>query len=293
MRRALLSLILCLILVHPAEARLNVVATLPWIGDVAQQIANDQISLTTLIKPNQDPHTVEAKPSMILAARKADLLLYNGLDLEIGYLPLIIESSKNPKLMPGKAGNFDCSRFVRVIERPTAVDRSMGDVHPLGNPHYHFSPTNVLRVGVGMANAFAQMDPAHADLYHANFERFELRLREEKSRWDALPLRGKKFIAYHKMFEYLAAEFGFQLVGYVEPKPGIPPSAADLERLMESIKVQRVDAILTTSYQGKRESKSLSERSGVKIIVVPHDVGSTKGAQDWFSFMDEVLASLQ
>jgi zinc/manganese transport system substrate-binding protein len=293
MKRAWLALILLLVLVAPAHARLNVVATLPWIGDLARQIADDQISLTTLIKPSQDPHTVEAKPSMILAVRKADLLLYNGLDLEIGYLPLIIESSKNPKLMPGKAGNFDCSRFVRVIERPTAVDRSMGDVHPLGNPHYQFSPANVLRVAEGMANAFAQMDPVHADLYRANSEHFELRLSKKKKAWDALPLRGKNFIAYHKMFEYLAAEFGFQLVGYVEPKPGIPPSAADLERLMESMKVQRVDAVLTTSYQGERESKSLSERSGVKIIVVPHDVGSTKGAQDWFSFMDEVLASLQ
>jgi zinc/manganese transport system substrate-binding protein len=280
-------------LVQPAQARLNVVATLPWIGDLAQQIAQDQINLAVLVKANQDPHTVEAKPSMILAARKADLLLYNGLDLEIGYLPLIIESSRNPKLMPGQPGNFDCSRFVKPIERPTAADRSMGDVHPLGNPHYHFSPLNILRVAEGMAKGFSQIDPAHADLYRINLGRFELRLRERRSEWNALPLRGKRFVACHKMYEYSAAEFGFELVGYVEPKPGIPPSAAHLERLVGTMKSQQVDAILTTDYCGKKESQSLSEKSGVKVIVVPHDVGSAKGAEDWFSLMDRVLTSLE
>ncbi len=207
---------------------------------------------------------VEAKPSMILAARNADMLMYNGLDLEVGYLPLIIESSRNPKLMPGKAGNFDCSRFVRVIERPVAVDRSLGDVHPLGNPHYHFSPMNILRVAEGMANALKEMDPVHADLYRENLGRFDRRLREKRNGWNELPLRGKRFVAYHRMYEYLAAEFGFELVGYVEPKPGIPPSAAHLERLVGTMKSQRVEAILVTDYYGKRESKSLSERSGVE-----------------------------
>ena len=125
----------------PAFAGLNVVATLPWIGSLAKEIGKDKVNLTVLVKPNQDAHMIEAKPSMILAARKADIIMYDGLDLEIGYLPLIIESSKNSKLMPGQTGNFDCSQFVTVVKKPTTVDRSMGDVHPLGDPHYHFSPS--------------------------------------------------------------------------------------------------------------------------------------------------------
>lgn len=124
----------------PAFAKLNIVATLPFIGSIVKEVGKDKVDVTTLVKPSQDPHYVEAKPSMILAARKADIIMYNGLDLEIGYLPRIIESSNNPKIQPGKVGNFDCSQFVTVIEKPASVDRSMGDVHPLGNPHYLFSP---------------------------------------------------------------------------------------------------------------------------------------------------------
>ena len=158
MKKLLLTLLIAFAVATPAHAKMNVVATLPWIGDLASELGKDKINVKVLVKPSQDPHYVEAKPSMILAARKADIIMYDGLDLEIGYLPLILESSRNPKLMPGKTGNFDCSQFVKVIEKQTTVDRSMGDVHPLGNPHYHFSPSNVLRVADGMARLLAEAD---------------------------------------------------------------------------------------------------------------------------------------
>ena len=158
MRKIFLSIALSLTLTTPAFAGLNVLATLPWIGSAAKEIGKDKINVTVLAKPSQDAHFLEAKPSMILAARKADILMYDGLDLEIGYLPLVIESSKNPKLMPGQPGNFDCSQFITVVEKPTTVDRSMGDVHPLGNPHYHFSPSRVLRVAEGIARLLADAD---------------------------------------------------------------------------------------------------------------------------------------
>lgn len=292
MRKLIFAFLLSLATAGPALAELNVVATLPWIGSVAKEIGRDKITVTTLVKPNQDPHMVEAKPSMILAGRKADILMYNGLDLEIGYLPLILESSRNPKIIPGRPGNFDCSRFVQVIDKFTSVDRSMGDVHPMGNPHYHFSPANILRVAEGMSQALAELDKANADLYRQNFKEFSTKLVERQKQWQALGLKGRKFVAYHKLFEYLATEFSFQIVGYVEPKPGIPPSAAHIESLIASMKSGRPDGLLTTSYYGKKEAESIGEMTGVRVITLPADVGAMAGTEDWLTFMDKTLNSL-
>ncbi len=283
--------IICLF-ATPSFAKLNVVATLPWIGGIVGDLAKDKVNLTVLVKPSQDPHQIEAKPSMILAARKADVIMYNGLDLEIGYLPVLIESSRNPKIQPGKAGNFDCSRFVSVIEKPTAVDRSLGDVHPLGNPHYHLSPRNIRNVVEGIAAALEDLDPDNAPFYRSNAVSFKARLDERLKEWSKAPLRGKKFISYHKFFEYLANEYGFEIVGYVEAKPGIPPSANHMESLIELTKRVKLDGILTTEYFARTAPDFLSEKTGAKVIVVPHEVGAIPAAKDWFSLMDRVFATL-
>ena len=293
MRKIFLALLLSLALASPAFAGLNVVATVPWIGSLAKVIGKDKVSVTTLAKPNQDPHYLEAKPSFILAARKADIFMYNGLDLEIGYLPLILEQSKNPRIMTSMPGNLDCSKFVKVIEKHTLVDRSMGDQHALGHPHYHYSPTNILHIAEGMANALAELDKANAVFYRANFKSFAAKLNERQKQWKAINLKGKRFVAYHKLFEYLAGEYGFQLVGYVEAKPGIPPSAGHIETLIESMKSNKPDGILTTSFYGKKESESIAAMTGVKIITLPGDVGGMKGTDDYFSFMDTILAALR
>ncbi|MBI5557247.1 MAG: zinc ABC transporter substrate-binding protein [Deltaproteobacteria bacterium] len=276
----------------PAWAELNVVATLPWIGSLAKEIGQDKITVTTLVKPSQDPHLVEAKPSMILAGRKADILMYNGLDLEIGYLPLILESSRNPRIVPGQPGNLDCSRYAQVIEKSTSVDRSMGDVHPLGNPHYHFSPPNMLRVASGMTDVLAGLDRNNGDFYRENFKIFSRKLEQRLKDWQALNPRGKKFVAYHKLFEYLAAEFGLRIMAYVEPKPGIPPSAAHVEGLIDIMKSSNPAGILTTGYYGRKEAESLGGKTGVKVIILPADVGAMEGTEDWFAFMDKTLTSL-
>lgn len=293
MRKIFLTFLLSLVLATPAFAELNIVATLPWIGSLTRELGKDKVSVTVLVKPAQDAHMIEAKPSMILAARKADIIMYDGLDLEIGYLPLIVESSKNPKIMPGQIGNFDCSQFVTVVEKPTTVDRGMGDVHPLGNPHYHFSPSNILRVAEGMSRLLAEADKANADFYLANYKSFAERMKEREKQWHALPLKGKKYIAYHKYFEYLAPEFGVQIVGYMEPKPGIPPSAAHIEELIQFMKNTKPDGILITPVYSLEEAEFLSTKTGVKVIVLPHDVGSMEGTGDWFSFMDKVITSLK
>jgi zinc/manganese transport system substrate-binding protein len=293
MKKLLFSLLLVVTLSTSAYAKLNVVATLPWIGSLAAELGKDKVNVKVLVKPSQDPHYIEAKPSMIVASRNADVLMYNGLDLEIGYLPLLIESSRNPGIQPGQQGNFDCSRFVNVIEKQPTVDRSMGDVHPLGNPHYHYSPSNILRVVRGMAQELSKIDPGNASFYRTNLTSFEERLRNKLIQWNKKSLKGKRYVSYHKLFEYMANEFGFQLIGYVEPKPGIPPSAGHIESLIESMKRMRPDGILVTPSYGLDEAQALSKKTGAKVIIIPQDVGSVPGTNDWFSFMDTVLSSLQ
>jgi zinc/manganese transport system substrate-binding protein len=277
----------------PAWAKLNVVATLPWIGSLARDLGRHHVRVVTLVKPSQDPHFIEAKPSMILEARKADILMFNGLELEIGYLPVLIESSRNAKIQPGESGHLDCSLFVEVIERLGSVNRSQGDVHPLGNPHYHLSPMNIARVATGITERLAALDFANAAYYRKNLSAFQDRLKEYRAQWMERNLRGKKFVVYHKFFEYPAHECGFEILAYIEPKPGIPPSAGHLEKLIGILKSQKPKAILTTVYYGKREVEMLSQKSGVPYLVLPHDVGAFETVKDWFSLMDQILKALE
>ena len=293
MKKLLVTFLIIFTFSTPAFAKVNIVATLPWIGSLASDIGKDKVTVKVLVKSSQDPHQIEAKPSMILATRNADILIYNGLDLEIGYLPLLIESSRNPKIQPGHIGNLDCSQFIKVIEKRESVDRSMGDVHPLGNPHYHLSAQNILSVARGITQAISGLDPEQASFYKTNLATFEAKLKDKQKQWAKISLKGKRFVAYHRFFEYLAQEFGFQIVGYVEEKPGIPPSARYIEKLIEAMKRSKPDGIITTAYSGKDEVNALSQKTGVKSIIIPHDVGATSGANDWFSLMDTVLKSLQ
>ncbi|MEN6623801.1 MAG: zinc ABC transporter substrate-binding protein [Smithella sp.] len=293
MKKLLFALCFILTFTTPAMAKINIVATLPWIGSLAGDLGKDKVNIKTLVKSNQDPHQIEAKPSMILAARGADLLIYNGLDLEIGYLPLIIESSRNPRIQPGRKGNLDCSQFIKVIEKHGITDRSMGDVHPLGNPHYHLSSQNILRIARGITQALVSLDHENSTFYSSNLAGFEKKLAERQKQWSRIQLRGKKFVAYHRFFEYLSLEKGFQIVGYIEEKPGIPPSAGYVEKLMEYMKKVKPDGIITTAYYGRKEVDSLAKKNGIKSIVVPHDIGSAPNTADWFTLMDNVLKSLQ
>ncbi len=291
--RILLWVVCFLAFASPAFAELNVVATLPWIGSLASDIGGDKVKVTTLVKANRDPHEVVAKPSMILQARRADILMFNGLELEGGFLSILVESSRNPKIQPGIAGNFDCSRFVEVIDQPVIIDRSMGDVHPLGNPYYHLSPRNISKVVEGITERLSRVDPPKADFYKMNLAAFQEKLREKQKQWSSYRLRGEKFLPYHKLFEYLAREFGFEIVGYLEPKPGIPPSAGHVEKIIEMTKRAKPKAILGTMYCEEEELRFLSQKTMVKYIIVPHDVGATAACKDWFTLMDQALAALE
>ncbi|MFZ4857670.1 MAG: metal ABC transporter substrate-binding protein [Desulfuromonadaceae bacterium] len=291
MRKTIITFCI-LLLAGPACAAVKVVATLPWIGSLAKEIGKDNVTVTTLVKVSQDPHSIEAKPSMIAAARRADIFMYNGLDLEIGYLPILMEASKNPKIHPGNVGNLNCSVFATPLEIPTSAGRENGDVHPLGNPHYHLSPANMKKVASGMGERLAKIDPANADFYRSNATRFAAQVDRKSKEWQGRPLHGKQFVAQHKFFEYLAAEFGFRIVGYLEDKPGIPPSSAHLQALIADIARQKPSAILSTSYHDQKSPQFVSSKTGVPTKVVPHDVGAA-GSTDWFTLMDAVFKTLE
>ncbi len=293
MKKLLIILLAVLIWAHPVYAKIQIVATLPWIGSLAEELGRDRVAVRTLVKPQQDPHQIEARPSMILTARNADLIVYNGLDLEAGYLPVLIESSRNPRIAPGKAGNLDCSQFVNVLEKLASADRSLGDVHPQGNPHYHLSVRNILAIASGMTERLIRLDPDQAAFYRSNLAGFRARVQEGQKRWASVKLNGKRFVAYHRFFEYLAAERGFEIVAYVEEKPGIPPSAGYIGHLVEVMKKSPPDAIITTGYQNSRNVSSLSGRTGIRSLVVPHDVGADPAARDWVSLMDRVIETLK
>lgn len=292
MKKIIFAILALIAFAAPCFAELKIAATLPWIGSIAKEIGKDKVNVTVLVKPGQDPHFVEAKPSMTVAARNADIVMFNGLDLEAGYLPLIITSSRNPKIQPGQKGSFDASKYVNAIEKLETADRSMGDVHPLGNPHYHLSPSNIGRVVEGIAETLSEIDTANADFYGKNLVSFKERLKEKQAQW-AGKLKGKRFIAFHKYFEYLANEFGFQITGYIESKPGIPPSSGHIAKLTETIRTTKADAILSTAYYGKKEVEYLSQKTGIKGLVVPHEVGCQDGIKDWFTLMDSVVDSLK
>lgn len=291
MRKSIITFCI-LLLASPACAAVKVVATLPWIGSLAREIGKDNVTVTTLVKLSQDPHSIEAKPSMIAAARRADILMYNGLDLEIGYLPILMESSKNPKIHPGNVGNFNCSTFATPLEIPISASRENGDVHPLGNPHYHLSPANMKKVASGMGERLAKIDPANADNYRSNASRFVAQVDRKSKEWQGRTLHGKQFVAQHKFFEYLAAEYGFRIIGYLEDKPGIPPSSAHLQALIADIARQKPSAILSTSYHDQKAPQFVSSKTGVTTKVIPHDVGAG-GSTDWFTLMDAVFKVLE
>lgn len=292
MLRVIAVLIALTLFTSPAHAAVKVVATLPWIGSLAKEIGKDKVDVTTLVKISQDPHSIEARPSMIAATRRADILMYNGLDLEVGYLPILMEAAKNPSINPGNVGNLNCSVYVTTLEIPASASRENGDVHPLGNPHYHLSPVNIKKVAIGMGERMAKVDQANAEFYRGNAARFSAQVDLKMKEWKGRKLKGKQFVSQHKYFEYLAADFGFRILGYLEEKPGIPPRSAHIQMLIADISKQKPDAILSTEYHNQKIPQFVSSKSGVKMVIVPHDVGAN-GSKDWFSLMNAVIKVLE
>jgi zinc/manganese transport system substrate-binding protein len=295
MRRFALLAALALCAPRPAAAALRVVSSIPTLGSLAKEVGGDRVEVESLAKGYQDPHFVEPKPSLMLVLNKADLLLHVGLDLEIGWLPPLVLGSRNPKIQTGGLGNLDCSRAIPVLDVPTTkVDRSMGDIHPLGNPHYWLPPSNARIIAGEIAQRLSQIDPEGAATYRKNLAGFNARVYAAEKKWQpmASKVRGVKIVTYHKSWTYLSQWLGLQEIGYLEPKPGIPPDPDHLFRLIQAMRSEHVQLVLAEDFYNLNTARLVAEKGGAKLLDLPTDVGAKPAIKDWFTLVETILKQL-
>ena len=289
---ALLSLFLPLY----AAAELRVFACEPEWAALAEEVGGELVEASSATHALQDPHYVEARPSLISRVRKADLVICSGAQLEIGWLPMLLSKSNNPRVLPGKPGFIEASSLVRRLDVPDSVDRAQGDMHPQGNPHVQMNPHNIRRVAVAMGQRLAELDPDHAGEYATRTTAFLERWEAAIARWEerARPLAGSRVVCHHKSWIYLEDWLQLREVATLEPVPGIPPTAAHLSSLLAELGVDGsgADLIIRSPFQSANASEWLQERTGIPAIVLPLTVGGTEAAQDLFSLFDDVLDRL-
>lgn len=277
-----------------AHAAVNVLACTPEWAALAQELAGDKARVTSATTAMQDPHRIEARPSLIARARGADLLVCNGAELEIGWLPLLQRESGNNRIQTGQPGYFEAAAFVTLIEKPQVIDRSMGDVHAAGNPHIHTDPRNIAIVADALAARLAHIDPANAAHYAARNRDFQKRWAAAIARWEAraAPLKGVPVAVHHKNWSYLARWLGLRQTVDLEPKPGIDPSVAHLAQVLAQIKGEPVKMVLYANYQSPRASQWLAERTGVRAVELPLTVGASTAAKDLSGLFDDIIDRL-
>lgn len=292
MKRLLFSLILWLPL--GAQAALNVFACEPEWAALARELGGDDVKVYSATNAFQDPHRIEARPSLIAQMRRANLVICSGAELEAGWLPLLLRDAGNAAVQPGRPGYFEATQFVTMLEKPTRLDRSGGDVHAAGNPHIHTDPHNIARVGKALSTRLAEIDPARAAAYRARSEAFDARWQEAITRWEtrAGPLRNLPVAVQHKSFSYLLAWLGMREVLTLEPKPGIEPSVGHLARVAETLQTKPAKMVLRAAYHSPRPADWLSQRSGIPAVVLPYTVGGSKQAGDLFGLFDDTLDQL-
>jgi len=275
--------------VQPAEAAVKVVTSTEDLAALTREVGGDHVKVDAIGRGYQDPHFVEAKPSFILKLHAADLLVLVGRDLEIGWLPPLIQQSRNSKVQVGAPGYLDASLSARILQIPTGqVTRAMGDVHPLGNPHYWLDPENGRRIARAIAQKLAQSDPAHADYFGARYADFDKRLSVAERRWDALmaPYRGLKVVTFHNSWPNFAERFGLNVVGHVEPRPGIPPTPGHTLELIRQMKRENVKIVLVEPYFDLRTPKAIGRETGARVLVMLPSVGGEKEVKDYFQLFD-------
>ncbi len=283
-------------LVMPAaHAGLKVVSTTEDLAALAQAVGGEHIEVYSLTRGTRDPHYAEAKPSMIRQVRDADLLLLIGADMEVGWLPALLKSSRNGRILPGSPGYLDLSTTVTLLDKATApVTRDMGDVHARGNPHYWLDPGNGLLMARAISARLAMLDPARAERYQRNLDNFERQLAEQIGQWKATLafLQGKKVIAYHNSLVYLAQAFDFEIVDEIEPKPGIAPSAAHLNRLIRRIKDEEIGLLIMEPFYERRSARLLQDKTAIDVVVIPQSVGAQPGIKDYLQLFDAIVFAL-
>src|SRR6187455_1952172 len=272
-----------------AHAQLKVVTSTTDLYDSAKQVGGNKITATHIGEGYQDPHFIEAKPSFVLQLRDADVWAFVGLDLEIGWMPLLLQGARNPKLQPGQTGYIDVSRAISVLDMARGnVDRSQGDVHPLGNPHYWLDPENGRRIAKAVQAKLAQKDPANAAYYAQRAADFDKRLTEAQQRWKSMmaPYKGLKVVTYHRSWPNFADAFGIEVIGYVEPKPGIPPTPQHTLDVIQAMRAQGIKLIIVEPYFDSKTPNSIASQTGGKVLVLPPSVGGVPAASDYLKLFD-------
>jgi ABC-type Zn uptake system ZnuABC Zn-binding protein ZnuA len=278
-----------------AAGPLKVIATTEDLASIAREVAGDKATVESLSRGYQDPHFVEAKPSFVLKLNKADLLIAVGRELEIGWLPPLITQARNAKIQPGSNGYLDASLTARILEIPTGqITRAMGDVHPSGNPHYWLDPENGKRMAKAIADKLSALDAANGAYYAQRYDDFQKRLTAAESRWTSMmaPLKGTKVVTYHRSWPNFADRFGLEVIGYVEPKPGIPPSPSHTIDVINAIKQQNVKVILVEPYFDLKTPNSIARETGARVVVMPPSVGGEKEITDYIKLFDYDLKLL-
>lgn len=287
-------LIVLLLAANTAHAALNVLACEPEWASLTQELAGDNARVSSATSAFQDPHHIQARPSLIARARNADLLVCTGAELEIGWLPLLQRESGNARIQPGQAGAFEAAHYVHMLEKPSRLDRARGDIHPDGNPHLISDPRNLLKVATALAQRLAELDPTNAAVYAARNQDFQKRMTSAIARWEreGAALHGARVVVHHKNWVYLADWLGLDIVADLEPKPGIDPSAAYLSDLLGRMRARPARLILRAAYQPDKASQWLAQRTGIPAVELPYTVGGTAAAKDLFSLYDATLALL-
>lgn len=278
----------------PALAAVNVVTTTQDPGAIASAIGGARVAVTSLCKGYQDPHFLDPKPSFMLAVNKADLVLAIGLELEVGWLPPLLTGARNPRVMPGSAGFLDLSTLITPLDVARAADRAEGDVHPSGNPHYWLDPENGRAMARGIAARLTQLDPAGAAEYAANLKRFEATLDAKEAEWAKAmaPLAGKPIVTFHKSWPYFAARYQLPVVAYVEPKPGVPPTAQHTVEVIQTVMQKGVSVILMESFYDKRSAEQIAAHSKAKVVAVPSMVAGDERVKTYFDLLDVIVGAV-
>jgi ABC-type Zn uptake system ZnuABC Zn-binding protein ZnuA len=278
-----------------ASAQLKVVTTTEDLGSLAREVGGDKVSVTALAKGYQDPHFVDPKPSFILAVSRADLLIVVGRELELGWLPPLLTSSRNAKVQPGSKGYLDASQNVKILEIPTGqITRAMGDVHPLGNPHYWLEPGNGRKMAQAIRDKLAELSPGDKAYFEQRYTAFDQKLASGEKRWDAAmaPYKGTKIVTYHRSWPNFMERFGLNVMGYVEPKPGIPPSPSHTIELIDEMKRQGAKLIVVEPYFDLKTPQAIANQLGGKVLVLSPSVGGEKEAGDYIQLFDYDIAQL-
>ncbi len=295
MKTLTLALMMLCAAIATASAKLNVIATTPDIAAIAREVGGEQVEITTLARPTEDPHFVDAKPSFIVKLNKADALLEGGAELEIGWLPPLLNGTRNTKIQAGQPGRILCNEGISMKEIPAALDRSKGDLHAAGNPHFLVDPVNARIVALHLADAFGKLDAKSADAFRANAKKFTDALDAKAADWEKAlaPFKGQQVVAYHNSWLYFAERFGFKIELYLEPKPGIPPSPAHLAEVIAKMKELKARVVIVDPYLNRRTAETVARDTGATVVDVAQFPGGVKGTDGgYIALMDYLVNSM-